>query len=85
MFLHFIPLCNILTLFAYLILMTGSGENNENSLKNWTEAQMYCRNHGEVLTNELLSNAWMNSLYYWTGLYIRISRWIKIIGKPLSK
>lgn len=61
-------------------LTTGSGENNENSQKNWTEAQMYCRNHGKVLTNELVSNAWMSNQYYWTGFYIRISRWIKIIG-----
>lgn len=48
--------------------------------KNWHYAQMLCKNNKTVLTN-VLYNASLADGYYWTGYHVRMSQWIKIIGK----
>lgn len=41
---------------------------------------MLCSKNKTVLTN-VLYNASSADGYYWTGYYVRMSQWIKIIGK----
>lgn len=45
----------------------------------WHDAQLHCRQNQTVLTNAL-HNASSADGYYWTGYYVRMSQWIKIIG-----
>lgn len=46
----------------------------------WHDAQMLCRKNETVLTNVLYQESSADG-YYWTGYHVRMSQWIKIIGK----
>lgn len=45
---------------------------------------MLCRKNETVLTNVLYQESSADG-YYWTGYHVRMSQWIKIIGKLYIK
>lgn len=68
----------ILFIVSLTALSSGSCSESVPSEK-WHDAQMLCSKNKTVLTN-VLYNASSADGYYWTGYYVRMSQWIKIIG-----